>query len=311
MDAGHRQVVRNFPFSPPRIITRLETEALLKRSHGKMVKKRMINLTLEEIDRMLMVFESANAGGRLDPRERVRTIEEAKERVELLFRDTKTGVMDEYHEKWRLRHIAPILDEAAAALEPEDDADVATREPSAAETDAGERVTRKRLSNLKYAAATEDAEALSIAQRLEVAGVEHAMEEFMHDLERQGALSSMSHVSRKASQRKLTRGPGHEKDAAWLNSKMGMGPEAAKAILKEKAEKLVARLNQTQSRVVSGSVTAIQAHRSLPAHEQHLARANGISSRIVTPNMSLYHDMATYKAPTFPELYKMGGAPAS
>lgn len=308
-DAGLSQTVKSFPFAPPRIITRLETEALLKRSHGKRVKQRMINLSLDEIDRMLMVFESSMSGSRLDPRERMRTVEDVKKRVESIFQEATTGVMQEFHEKWRNRHLQPLVDEARLACEPETD-DATTEEPPEEEPYYPDDLTYRRLLLLKKTLAVEDKDATAQAQRMEMGELDEELTDAMRDMEQTGVLVGLQHVSQKASARKLITGPGAAKDAAWLNSKLGMGPEAAKKILKERAEKLVTRLGNTQGQVLAGSYAAMQPHRSLPAHEQHLARPDGLSCRIASPNMPLYHDMMKYRAPTMQELYKIGGAPA-
>lgn len=105
---------------PTRVITRMEVVQLLRSRRGQRVKDQMINLSLEEIDRMLMVYDAAVPGSGVNAKARMEIVEAAKKRVAEVFEKTQAAVRKEWQRKWVSENLAKLRDEAEAALAEED-----------------------------------------------------------------------------------------------------------------------------------------------------------------------------------------------
>ena len=130
LDRGHSQPVRGFQPAPTRVMTRMEAVQLLRSGRGERVKAQMVNLSLEEIDRMLMVFEASGAGSGLSAKDRVAILEDAKRRVAEVFSDVQGRVRAEWYRRWMGENLEKLQAEAQGALVEEEP----TREPSEAST---------------------------------------------------------------------------------------------------------------------------------------------------------------------------------
>lgn len=75
----------------------------------------------------------------------------------------------------------------------------------------------------------------------------------------------------------------------------------------EKADAIGRKLAEAHASDLAASYSAMQAHKSLPPHEQHLARPDSLVHKMPPLNMTLYHEMMRFQPPNMQELYRGGG----